>query len=68
VDQEEEEIGSIVMVMKYLGELAYFVRGSNDNKPSCAVISRRTGTALRYLDMMPRSKPAYLYKVVLCNS
>jgi len=54
VDQEEEEIGSNVMVMKYLGELAYFVRGSNDNKPSCAVISRRIGTALWYLDMMPK--------------
>jgi hypothetical protein len=45
VDQEEEEIGSNVMVMKYLGELAYFVREGNDNKPFCAVISRRIGTA-----------------------
>lgn len=68
MDLEEEEVGNVVMVMKYLGELAYLVRGSNDNKPSCAVISRRIGTALGYLDMMPGSKPAYLYKVVLCNS
>lgn len=66
MDQEEEEVGTNVMQMKLLGELAYLLREGNDNKPFCDVASRRIGTALKLFDIQLGSKPTYPYKAVLC--
>lgn len=54
MDQEEEEVGTNVMQMKLLGELAYVLREGNDNKPFCDVASRRIGTALKLFDIQLR--------------